>query len=68
MAQDVWIYDFDRNQTRQVTDWIGTDNFPMWHGETIYYTSDREADKLNIWAWHEPTTSTDRSPTTASTT
>lgn len=55
MAQDIWIYDFARNQTRQVTDWVGTDNFPMWRGETIYYTSDRAKDKLNIWAWHEPT-------------
>jgi len=54
MAQDIWIYDVARNQTRQVTDWIGTDNFPMWRGDTIYYTSDREQDKLNLWAWHEP--------------
>ncbi len=55
MAQNIWIYDFARNQSRQVTDWVGTDNFPMWHGDTIYYTSDRAHDKLNIWAWHEPT-------------
>jgi tricorn protease len=54
MAQNVWIYDFARNTTQKVTDWLGTDNFPMWHGETIYYTSDRAAGRLNIWAWHEP--------------
>jgi len=53
MAQDVWIYDFGRNDTRRVTDWIGSDNFPMWHGGTIYYNSDREAGKLNLWAWDE---------------
>ncbi len=54
MAQDIWIYDTARNDTRRVTDWVGTDNFPMWHGESIYYTSDRQDGKLNIWAWHEP--------------
>jgi tricorn protease len=54
MAQNIWIYDFARNQTRKVTDWVGTDNFPMWHGQTVYFTSDRAEDKLNIWAWHEP--------------
>jgi tricorn protease len=53
MAQDIWVYDFAANQTRRVTDWIGTDSFPMWRGEVIYYLSDREKDKLNIWAWHE---------------
>ena len=55
MAQDVWIYDFTANATEQVTDWIGTDNFPMWHQDTIYYTSDRKDGKLNLWAWNETT-------------
>ncbi len=50
MAQDLWIYDFDANDTEKVTDWVGTDNFPMWHGETIYYTSDRTG-RLQIWAY-----------------
>ena len=49
MAQDIWIYDFAKNDTRQLTDWIGTDNFPMWHGDTIYYNSDRTG-RLQIWA------------------
>jgi tricorn protease len=50
MAQDVWIYDFARNDTRQLTDWEGSDNFPMWHGDTIYFNSDRRDGKLNLWA------------------
>ena len=49
MAQDVWIYDFAANDTRRLTDWEGTDNFPMWHGDTIYFTSDRTG-RLQIWA------------------
>ena len=55
MAQDVWIFDFDSNETRRVTDWVGTDNFPMWHADTIWYTSDREGNRLNVWAWNEST-------------
>lgn len=55
MAQDVWIHDFERNHTRQITDWVGTDNFPMWQGDTIWYCSDRDDDRLNIWAWNEAT-------------
>ena len=54
MAQDVWIYDFEQNESRRITDWIGSDNFPMWHGDTVYYTSD-ETGRLEIWA-HETTT------------
>ncbi len=50
MAQDIWIYDFEKNDTQQVTDWIGTDNFPMWQGDTVYYTSDSTG-RLQIWAY-----------------
>ena len=55
MAQDVWIYDFTANDTRQITDWIGTDNFPMWRGDTIWYISDRANGRLDVWAWDEAT-------------
>ncbi len=50
MAQDVWIHDFEQNKTRRVTDWEGSDNFPMWHGDTVYFTSDRTG-KMQIWAY-----------------
>ncbi len=50
-AQDIWIYDLAANTSQKVTDWVGNDAFPMWHGDTIYYTTDREAGKLNIWAY-----------------
>ncbi len=50
MAQDIWVYDFKANDTEKVTEWIGSDNFPMWQGETIYYTSD-ESGRLQIWAY-----------------
>ena len=51
-AQDVWIYDLAANRSERVTDYDGTDNQPMWVGDTIYFTSDRGAQqKLELWAY-----------------
>ena len=50
MAQNIWIYDFKADDTRQVTDWPGSENFPMWSGDTIYFNSDRTG-RLQIWAY-----------------
>ena len=51
-AQDVWIYDLERNTAEKITDFDGTDNQPVWIGDTIYFTSDRdERRKLNLWAF-----------------
>ena len=52
MASDVWLYNLETNESRQVTDWEGTDSLPMWHGDTIYYLSDNGPEqRLNIWAF-----------------
>jgi tricorn protease len=56
-AQDVWIYDLARNSAEQITDFAGTDNQPVWVGDTIYFTSDR-TDRLQLYAWREA----DRTP------
>jgi len=49
-AQDVFIYDLENNKTEQITDYKGTDNFPMWAGNSIYFTSDRER-TLNLFRY-----------------
>ncbi len=50
MAQDIWIYDFKANTTDRVTDYVGTDSFPMWRGDSIYFTSDRGPDhRMNLY-------------------
>jgi len=53
MAQDITIYDLKNNVVDQVvphTDY--TDTFPMWHGNTIYFTSDRGPEhRLNIYSY-----------------
>jgi tricorn protease len=49
-AQDIWIYDLKNNTTEQITDYIGTDNQPMWVGNKIYFTSDRTG-TLNLYSY-----------------
>jgi tricorn protease len=52
MAQDIWIYDLKANHIEQMphTDW--TDTFPMWHGDTIYFDSDRGPEhRLNLYSY-----------------
>ena len=50
-AQDVWIYDLAANRSEQITNNPYTDNQPMWVGNTIFFTSDREDGRLNLWAY-----------------
>ncbi len=42
MADDVWIYDFDKETTINITNNVHQDIFPMWNGDKVYYISDRE--------------------------
>jgi tricorn protease len=52
LAQSISIYDLKNNTVAEVphTDW--TDTFPMWHGNTIYFTSDRGPEhKLNLFGY-----------------
>jgi tricorn protease len=50
-AQNVWIYDLGDESAEPITDWEGTDNQPVWVGDTIYYTSDRDKGRLNLFAY-----------------
>ncbi len=49
-AQDVFTYNLKKDEVKRITDFAGTDNFPMWEGEYIYFTSDRER-KLNLYRY-----------------
>lgn len=53
-AQDVFIYDLVKNAVTRITDFEGTDNFPMWIRGSIYFTSDRER-TLNIFRFDTET-------------
>ena len=50
MAQDVWIFDLQTYENKKITDWIGTDNVPMWSGDKIYFNSDRTG-TLNLYCY-----------------
>lgn len=49
-AQDVWIYDFAANTIERITDYDGTDAFPMWAGDKIYFISDRN-NTMNLYSY-----------------
>jgi tricorn protease len=56
-AQDVWIYDLTADTIERLTTYSGTDSFPMWVDDTVYFVSDRaavgsdQARTLNIFAY-----------------
>ena len=52
LAQDIWIYDFNSKKIERITDWKGTDSYPMWYQNTVYFASDRGPEnRMNIWAY-----------------
>jgi tricorn protease len=55
LAQDITIYDIKNNVVDAViphTDY--TDTFPMWRGNTIYFTSDRGPEhRLNLYSYDQ---------------
>jgi tricorn protease len=52
MAQDIWIYDFKANHIEQMPHEDWTDTFPMWRGDTIYFSSDRgPGHRMNLYSY-----------------
>jgi tricorn protease len=53
MAQKISIYDFKTNHYEEIdSSYQGTDTFPMWHGDTIYFDSDQGSDRrMNLFAY-----------------
>jgi tricorn protease len=52
LAQSITLYDIKNNSSEDLphTEW--TDTFPMWHGNTIYFTSDRGSEhRLNLFSY-----------------
>lgn len=49
-ADEIWVYDFETKETRQITDSEGQDIIPMWHEDNIYFISDREeSGRMNLY-------------------
>jgi len=54
LAQAIYIYDFATKQDKQITKYDGTNRLPMWIGDVIYFTTDRDR-TLNIWGYNMKT-------------
>ncbi|NOY49858.1 MAG: protease [Chlorobi bacterium] len=59
MADDIWIYDFDTKQTLNITNNDNQDIFPMWHGNKIYFLSDRDR-TMNMFVYDLSTKKTEK--------
>ncbi len=46
---DIWLHDYERDTTYKIIDWEGTEIFPMWINEKIYFLSDRDG-RMNIYS------------------
>ncbi len=49
LAQDIYMFDFDKMKDTKLTDFPGTDRIPMWIGDKIYFSSDEDG-VLNIYS------------------
>jgi tricorn protease len=60
-ADDVLIYDFETKKTTNITNNPAQDIIPMWHGNTIYFVSDRDENKrMNLYVYDHTTQQTRR--------
>lgn len=52
MASDLWLFNLKTLESKQMTDFEGTDSLPMWQGDSVYYLSDAGPEhRLNIWVF-----------------
>ncbi len=57
MASDIWLFNLATNESKQITDFEGTDSLPMWQGSMVYYLSDAGPEhRLNVWSFDTKTT------------
>ncbi len=51
-SADIIVFDLEKRTSEIVASNAANDEFPMWHGNTIYFLSDRGADmRSNIWSY-----------------
>ena len=58
-ATDLWIYDLEKNTSEQITDFVGSDQCPVWYNNKIFFASDRDL-KLNIYSYNTQTKNTEQ--------
>jgi tricorn protease len=50
MADDLWLHDLGDRSTRNLTQNISQDIFPMWVGDNVYFLSDRDG-RMNLFVY-----------------
>ncbi|MCF7885643.1 MAG: PDZ domain-containing protein [Candidatus Marinimicrobia bacterium] len=56
MAADIWIFNLKTGKAEEITDTDANESQPMWHGDMIYFASDRgEHKRYNVWAYNTQT-------------
>ncbi len=51
-APDIWLFNLKDFSAKNITNNPANDSQPMWHGKTIYFISDRGAERhYNLWAY-----------------
>ncbi len=53
-AQDLYVFDLSTYETERITRHKRSDRDPMWIGNRVYFTSDRDG-TLNLYAWDAET-------------
>lgn len=53
-ATELWVYDLEKDEAEQITHFEGSDQWPVWHNDKIYFASDRDL-KLNIYSYDTQT-------------
>lgn len=51
-APDIWVFDLASSSAQNLTHDPSNDEFPMWHGNKLYFLSDRGPEqRFNIWSY-----------------
>ncbi|MFB3853729.1 MAG: PDZ domain-containing protein [Vicinamibacterales bacterium] len=55
-APDIWVFDLKTVTAKNITMNDANDAHPMWHGDTLYFMSDRgTSQRTNLWAYDRRT-------------
>ncbi len=54
MADDIWLFDFNSKEVKNLTDNKAQDIIPMWAGDEIFFLSDRDR-TMNIFVYNTKT-------------
>ncbi len=49
-ATELWVYDLEKDESEQITHFTGSDQWPVWYKDKIYFASDRDL-RLNIYSY-----------------